>query len=252
VVKPASPLPLDPDLYEGRIDADALISMGYRDAKRYLASAAEEGLALTPDVTRMAGGRRGVMFSETMTGPFALGATDPAEGAAKGQADGTTLALRANIDVDDVERFVSDPEHAGSLSGDISFPAFGDRLPCVDGLFNLFAPSDEPDAKEVAYELAFEHGGRSYRVTGRAHLRDDPGADIWGDITTIPATLHEGDDASGPVAGAGVLRLDVGDVAKLVSSMHATNTDSIAERAATLATFGSWYLGQLWDSYHGV
>jgi predicted acylesterase/phospholipase RssA len=252
VVKPASPLPLDPDFYEGRIDADTLISMGYRDARRYLASAAEEGLPLTPDVTRMAGGRRGVMFSETLTGPFALGATDPVEGAARGRTDGTTLALRANADVDDVERFVLDPDHTASLTGDVSFPAFGDRLPCVDGLFNLFAPSDEPDAKMVVYELGFEHGGRSYRVAGRAHLRDDPGADAWGDITTIPATLHEGDDASGPVAGAGVLRLDVGDVARLVSSIHATNTDSVAERAATVARFGSWYLGQLWDSYHGV
>jgi predicted acylesterase/phospholipase RssA len=252
VVKPEAPLPLDPDFYEGRVDADTLISMGYRDARRYLSTVAEEGLPLTPDVTRMARGRRGVMFRETLSGPFALGATDPAEGAARGEAEGTTLELRANVDVDDVERFVDDPEHAASLTGDVSFPAFGDRVPCIGGSFNLFAPAEEPDAKEVVYELGFEHEGQTYLVAGRAHVRDDPGADLWADTTTIAVTLHEGGEAAGPIAGAGVLRLDAGDVAALASSMHATNVDSVAERAGTLARFGKWYLGQLWDTYHGV
>ena len=32
------PLPLDPDFYAGRIQASTLVAMGYRDARRYLAS----------------------------------------------------------------------------------------------------------------------------------------------------------------------------------------------------------------------
>src|SRR5439155_23971506 len=35
VIKPEYPLPLDPDFYFGRIDADALLAMGYRAAEAY-------------------------------------------------------------------------------------------------------------------------------------------------------------------------------------------------------------------------
>jgi predicted acylesterase/phospholipase RssA len=37
VVKPRYPLPLDPEFFTGRISADTLIAMGYRDAWDYLA-----------------------------------------------------------------------------------------------------------------------------------------------------------------------------------------------------------------------
>jgi len=36
LIKPAYPLPLDPDFFLGKIDADTLINMGYADTKKYL------------------------------------------------------------------------------------------------------------------------------------------------------------------------------------------------------------------------
>src|SRR5690606_4172043 len=36
IIKPEFPLPLDPDFFLNRIDADTLINWGYADAKRYL------------------------------------------------------------------------------------------------------------------------------------------------------------------------------------------------------------------------
>jgi predicted patatin/cPLA2 family phospholipase len=62
VIKPEYPLPLDPDFYLGRIDASALIAMGYRDAKRYLASPspAEWG----PSATKMRDQPPGAAFVE--------------------------------------------------------------------------------------------------------------------------------------------------------------------------------------------
>jgi hypothetical protein len=35
------------------------------------------------------------------------------------------------------------------------------------GVFNLFSPADEPDIKYMIYELAFEHEGQAYYLTGR-------------------------------------------------------------------------------------
>ena len=66
VIKPEYPLPLDPDFYLGRIDANALIAMGYRDAKRYLASPtpAEWG----PSATKMRDPLPGAAFVERVEG----------------------------------------------------------------------------------------------------------------------------------------------------------------------------------------
>ena len=66
VIKPEYPLPLDPDFYLGRIDANALIAMGYRDAKRYLASPsrAEWG----PGATTMRDQPPGAAFVEEVEG----------------------------------------------------------------------------------------------------------------------------------------------------------------------------------------
>jgi predicted acylesterase/phospholipase RssA len=64
VIKPEYPLPLDPDFYVGRINAAALVAMGYRDAKRYLAGRAEEGVEWGPGATKMRDQPPGAAFVE--------------------------------------------------------------------------------------------------------------------------------------------------------------------------------------------
>jgi len=103
VIKPEFPLPLDPEFYFGRISAGALVDMGYADALRYLAAVPRDGVLFTPEATAMRDSGSGVTFRETMEGPFALGVSDPEEGARKGQAAGTSLALHARIAVDDLD-----------------------------------------------------------------------------------------------------------------------------------------------------
>ena len=53
LVRPRLPIPLDPDFLTGRIDAETLVAMGYRDTWRYLASRDVTGVALdaTPTAT---------------------------------------------------------------------------------------------------------------------------------------------------------------------------------------------------------
>jgi predicted acylesterase/phospholipase RssA len=251
VIKPRFPLPLDPDFYAGRIDADALISMGYRDARRYLDTMSREGLPFSKEVTKMERASRGVMFRETMLGPFALGVSDPHEGAKKGEAEGSTLVFHANIDIEDVELFMADPEHAATLTGDVSFTPFGERIPSVSGVFNLFSPGGEKRLKLMVYEQGFEREGQSYYVAGHKEVRDDPGFDLWEDTTTLYTTLHKGATKEDPVVGAGILRLDMKEFTKILSTMHVTNAGSMADRTATLAKFGKWFMGELWDTYHG-
>ena len=51
VVRPALPLPLDPDFVTGRIDAETLVAQGYRDAYAYLATAPPDGVPLDASAT---------------------------------------------------------------------------------------------------------------------------------------------------------------------------------------------------------
>src|SRR5690606_4630934 len=92
--------------------------------------------------------------------------------------------------------------------------------------------------------------GKPYYLAGRKEVRSDRhGVDLWSDTTTLLTTLHEGDDAGGPVVGAGILSLGVDDLARLVKTVRVTGTTSKTEQAKTLATFGAFFLGELWDSY---
>jgi NTE family protein len=51
LIKPELPIPLDPDFVAGRIDAETLIAMGYRDAHRYLRAMSPDGIALDNKAT---------------------------------------------------------------------------------------------------------------------------------------------------------------------------------------------------------
>ena len=53
VIKPARPIPLDPDYFLGRVDAAELIGMGYRDARAYLKAPAPLTSPWGPGVTAM-------------------------------------------------------------------------------------------------------------------------------------------------------------------------------------------------------
>jgi hypothetical protein len=185
----------------------------------------------------------GLTFSETMSGPFALGVTDP-DAAADAHA---RLAMHATVEIDDIDAFVGDARHVGRLSGRVAFAPFGGELRADSGIFNLFSPSEEPHLKLMVYELGFEHEGQRYYLAGRKHVRDEPGFDIWKDTTTLFTRLHKGSDVSGEVVGAGVLTLGVADLARLVSTMRVVGDAHEAPRV--LATFGKLFLGELWDSY---
>jgi cholesterol oxidase len=176
-----------------------------------------------------------VSFSEVMRGAFALGETDPAAGARRGEKEGSELAMHATVTVDDVDRFIDDPDHAGTLRSSVDFTPWGNGLPGGEGTFKLFSPSDDPRTKLMVYEFPFD--------------RDDPGFDLWSDTTTLYTTLHRGKDKSGAVVGAGILKLGVADFTKVLASMHAVGADDVKQKAATLARFGRFFAGQLWDKY---
>jgi predicted acylesterase/phospholipase RssA len=156
VIRPELPLPLDPDYFFGKITASELIDLGYAAARQYLDSMSEDGLPFEPEVMIMSSPAvPGVQFAEVMTGHFGLGETDPVRGAeAKSE-----LALNATVTVRDIDRFIADPEHTGSLAGTVDFTPWGRGIPGGEGIFNLFSTSADPLTKLMVYELPLEYQG---------------------------------------------------------------------------------------------
>lgn len=249
LIKPATPLPLDPDLYTGHVTHQQLIEMGSLDAEFYLNHKTQEGVPFEPHITVMTETTLGIQFKETMAGGFCLGADGPKQGSSMGKLKGYELAMHAQVDIDDIEGFVSDPNHLGRLSGSIDFTPMGLGMVAHNGVFNLFYPDPQADLKLMVYELGFNHQGQEYYLAGKKEVRDDPGFDLWTDTTTLFTQLHQGTDKNGPVVGAGILSLGVKDLLKLVSTVTVLNAQSSKEKAATVAKFGKFFMGELWDSY---
>ena len=93
----------------------------------------------------------------------------------------------------------------------------------------------------MIYELAFEHNGKPYYLAGKKEVRDDPGFDMWADITTNYTRIHEGTDKSGPVVAAGVIYIGKQQLIDLIPTIRATNTSSPAESLKVLAAFGRFF-----------
>jgi hypothetical protein len=198
----------------------------------------------------MANEKPGFTFREKMSGGFALGHNDPETGAKAGQSAGNVFTMHGTIDIDDLALFMSDPQHAGSITGSIDFEPLGRSLPSTRGVFNLFSPTSDPTMKYMVYELGFNAtNGKPYYVAGEKKVKQGPITDMWKDTTTLYAQLHEGNDKTGPIVGAGVLTLSLGDLLAMVPTMHPTNTQSPEEAAETVARFGKFFLGEIWDTY---
>lgn len=191
-----------------------------------------------------------ITFSEKMTGPFAHGETDPAQGEAAGKGAGSTFTMHGTISVADLDRFGSDPEHRGDLKATIDYTPFGEGIATANGVFKLFTPPDQSGTKNMVYEFTFEHRGATYFFHGHKNVHNDAGGlDIWKDTTTLYSTLHRGTDGTGPIVAAGILGLGLVDVLKMVSTMRAMNGGGVDETAVAIAKFGNVFMGELWNTY---
>lgn len=188
---------------------------------------------------------QGIGFRETMQGWFALGVSTPEEGARLGERNKQRLAMHAEVGIADLDVFVSDRNQKGSLSGQIEFQPLGGSFAAPQGVFQLFTPDPNHQTRRMVYELAFEVQGKPYYLAGEKQVRDDPGFDLWSDTTTLFTYLHEGSSRQGSIVGAGILSLGVPQLLAMLRSMHTTGEGGMG----TIARFGSFFFGQVWDVY---
>lgn len=136
VVKPEFPIPLDPDFFLGRIDARSLTAMGYRDARRYLATRTDAGVPRDWTATKMRDPGRGVAFVEHWRGG--------------------DLRLDVRVEIPDVDAFASGSAASLPAAGWIAAPERAVAHGTFDG--SDYALSFAVDGRRR--ELSIERTGR--------------------------------------------------------------------------------------------
>jgi len=188
-----------------------------------------------------------------MKGHAARGATDPAAGDTKGRTDGTPLAVRLTVSMNDLDRFITDPDHQASANGWVESPLIGGRRPVANGIVNLLVSDADPTYKEMRYRLFFtDDKGASLTLTGVKNIHDDGGFDIWPDTTTLytkilPGTVTDDDASIVPVA-AGIIRIHWDDFLQQLTTFHA-DAPTLGQRINAINRFGAFFFGKIWDVF---
>ncbi|TYP88981.1 GMC oxidoreductase [Blastococcus xanthinilyticus] len=195
-------------------------------------------------------------FTEEMKGFVALGEDDSQRGYDRGRAEGTALSFRLTITIEDVTRFLTDPDRAGTAVGHVDCDALGGRLPVERGIFNLFVhtPADLGDTRRarMLYRLLLRDGaGNPVTLSGVKDVHDDPGWDVWRDTSTLFVRLYAGhaeSDEGAALLGSGIITIHLPDFLEQLTTLRATGPEP-GDAVRALQAFGSVFLGELWTIY---
>ena len=197
----------------------------------------------------------GVQFTETMRGYFAPKELDDYErGYDEGKKNNTSFEFTLTIRTEDVETFVNDANHLGSMIGSMSVPSLSKQpLTATNGKFNLFVEDpDNPDIHKMIYEISLLSAeGKKYFFAGFKQTKNDRGFDVWQDTTTLFITLYEGETAQGATVGKGMLKIETPDFIKQLGTMKAVHPVAKHDGMKALSTFGKFFAGTIWDTYIG-
>jgi cholesterol oxidase len=208
----------------------------------------------TAGVAEDAGGspdRTSLSFIEEMKGFYTDGENAPGPGEEAGREAGQSLGFRLTITVDDVERFLEEPEHTAQAEGWIDAAVCGGRCQVERGWFNLFSPGDAPDRRLMRYRLHFTDGtNRPRTLSGWKDIRRHPTSRLWPDTTTLYFRLldghvPDGGDDEALIAGAGILHLGMDDFARQLTTFRTSGPHG----PSALERFAGFFLGELWDMY---
>ncbi len=199
-----------------------------------------------------------VEFTEKMRGFITFGEDDYDKGFRTGKKSKTKCMFHVTPRMEDIERFVADPAHEGSITGYLHCDALGGKLPVIQGWFNLFVDDDEDgeERKLMKYRLWLEDGeGHPITFNGYKEAKDDPGFDVWSDTTTLfshvlaghvaPGPANEVGDAGEEIIATGILHVLPADFAVQMTTFRVDP----AHRLDALGRFGGLFLGSLWETW---
>ncbi|GAA1298996.1 hypothetical protein Psi02_70090 [Planotetraspora silvatica] len=188
-------------------------------------------------------------FVEEMRGSLAVGRSDPHS--RMGTSEAGQFMFRLTITADDVQRFLTEPEHQARAEGWVEAEMCGGRRPVTRGWFNLFVPGDSPDRREMRYRLHFwDAENRPRTLAGWKDVHHGPPTRLWLDTSTLYARLleghvEEGADDDAKAIAAGTLHILPTDLVKMLTTFRTAGPDG----PSSLARFCGFFLGELWEIY---
>jgi predicted acylesterase/phospholipase RssA len=227
------------------IGADRLheaVNRGVRAARSWCV---EHGVKLSDPIPQLQLGQPvSLRFGERMGGRVRTAST----------VDDVGLAVRLTIAVDNVERFVTDPEHAAKVTGQVDSLLIGGARQVIDGTFNLFVDDGDLTRKQMRYRLhVIDESDKPLTLVGVKTVDSGDPRFVWRDTTTLHTRLLRGhlapvDDEDAEAVATGVLRLSVPAFLRELTTFRLSGA-SPAARARAMAQFGTLFLGNLWDVY---
>ena len=195
-----------------------------------------------------------VRFTEEMLGHVTFGEADFDRGAEPARDGAGALMFHLTIEVDDIERFGTDPLRQAGAVGYLRCDALGGQLAIERGVFNLFVDT-EPGVKRMLYRLWFRDGvGHPLTLTGYKLVENDAGFDLWKDTTTLftrvlQGHVDEAGEATAEVVASGILKIRIQDFAKQMTTFRAGGAGGLGDKLGGLIRFGVIFVGQLAQVY---
>jgi cholesterol oxidase len=197
----------------------------------------------------------GLHFMEEMKGYFTEGIQgegleDYRDGERRGRDSDNRLNVWLWIGIENLDVFLTNPDHAAVVSGYVDYPPLGGKRIVERGRFNLYVATAQPGTKHMRYSLQFTgKDGQPYLLAGFKEVRDGRGLDAWSDNTTLYTTIYRGTRPNDPVLGRGVIHVLIWDLAEQVASFRIHNAPTTAAALHALSRFGHFFFGELWETY---
>lgn len=227
------------------------VERGVEEARRWCR---ERGIALGQEAPRPPPDMRAateLRFTEEMKGFCSHGPAEYDVAFREGKRASRAIMFHLTITVDDVDRFVTHPEHEARAEGYVRCEALGGERPVERGTFNLFVDQADPARKVMVYHLHFHDGaGQPLTLHGIKDIREHPDSDVWADTTTLftrvlRGHVPPGSDDGAEVVATGILHIFLLDFLKQLTTFR---TDGPSGPAAAVR-FLRLFLGKLWDVY---
>jgi cholesterol oxidase len=191
-------------------------------------------------------------FTEKMRGFVTFGEDDFDKGFRQGKRSRTALMFHVTVLLEDIEGFIEDEQHPGTITGHVECDALGGRLQVQRGFFNLFLEAREHGERKLMKYRLFLQDGEGHPITLRGYkdVENDPGLDLWADTSTLFTKLLAGhvepaDDDEAEVIAAGILHVRPADFAVQMTTLRVHP----AHRVDAIGRFGVLFAGDLWEIY---
>jgi hypothetical protein len=186
----------------------------------------------------------GVTFNERMGGYLAPSDHTPADRddyrAAYGQAKraGEPCHFEATMLMEDIARYVRDPEHRAKMSGTFHWGPVGEAQ-MRDGEFQLFVKNPETGVREMHYRFVFDGpDGEPLTFSGVKWMKPKGRVNTWSPSTTLYSRI---DRADGTTAWCGILKIGAKETLKLFRSVRPVGAADRSEGRRAVRAFNLFF-----------